>query len=300
LSVQGFPFTTFPTYGAVVAWLNSDVGNHPNAEIIVIGQTYQGNDIVGIHIGADNSKDLVYIHCGIHAREWITVTTCAWIIDNLLNQDPDRATLLSRYQYIVVPVFNVDGYQYSHTNDRLWRKNREPGAGCVGTDINRNYGYGWGGDGSSGQPCSETYRGTAAWSTYEAFAERAFLQPYIDSGRLAIYFDIHSYGGYYMSAWGYTTTLPPDFNRMNAIAQRATDAMWAENGRTYTYGASSRVLYISSGGTVDFTYGSGGVVISYTIEAFGSSFTPPTSWILPIAYEIWAGVKDTCLNDGKA
>jgi len=85
---------------------------------------------------------------------------------------------------------------------------------------------------------------------------------------------------------------------MNVIAQSGSDAIWTVNGRTYAYGASSRVIYISSGGTVDWTYGSGGVVISYTIEVFGSNFTPPTSWILPIATEIWEGVKDTCLHNG--
>ena len=38
-------------------------------------------------------------------------------------------------------------YEYSHTTDRLWRKNRAPNQQmfglCKGVDLNRNFGYKW-------------------------------------------------------------------------------------------------------------------------------------------------------------
>ena len=38
-------------------------------------------------------------------------------------------------------------YEYSHTVDRLWRKNRNPNpltlGLCPGVDLNRNFGYKW-------------------------------------------------------------------------------------------------------------------------------------------------------------
>jgi len=58
-------------------------------------------------------------------------------------------------------------------------------------------------------------------------------------------------------------------------------------------------LYLTSGGTVDWSYGDGGVVQSYTIECFGSSFTPPASWITPMGREVYAGVKDIAVNFGS-
>ena len=37
------------------------------------------------------------------------------------------------------PVLNVDGFVYTHTNSRMWRKTRRPNANsnCIGTDPNR-------------------------------------------------------------------------------------------------------------------------------------------------------------------
>ena len=47
---------------------------------------------------------------------------------------------------------NPDGYVYSHTKDRMWRKTRSSDGsfaatvfGCLGTDPNRNWEYKWGG-----------------------------------------------------------------------------------------------------------------------------------------------------------
>jgi len=295
-------FTDFQTYGTVLDWVNEQISLHPSvARRVIIGRTYLGTDIVGIHLG-DESKPLVYIHCAIHAREWITVSTCCWIIDNLLNTDPDGSHLIDKNQWIIVPVFNIDGYDYTHTNDRLWRKSRSPNSGssCVGTDVNRNYGYGWSGPGSSNNPCSETYHGSAPWSCPEALSERNFLTPYLDSQQLVVYFDIHSYSAYFMSPWGYTTNLPPDYGEMELKMRSANDAIQnAPPGRSYAIGTCGRVLYIMSGGTIDFTYGDGGVINSYLIEVFGNNFTPPTSYIQPIGEEVWAGVKQVVLDSDK-
>lgn len=62
----------------------------------------------------------------------------------------------------MAPLLNPDGYEYSHTNDRMWRKNRSPppsGSSCWGVDLNRNWdviGFGLGV--VSSNPCSETYK----------------------------------------------------------------------------------------------------------------------------------------------
>jgi len=60
-----------------------------------------------------------------------------------------------------VPILNVDGYEYSWTTDRLWRKNRQPTPVpfCTGIDPDRSWGYMWDAPGSeifSSNPCSES------------------------------------------------------------------------------------------------------------------------------------------------
>jgi carboxypeptidase A4 len=88
-------------------------------------------------------------------------------------------TWADKVDFYIVPVLNPDGYEYTHTNDRLWRKNRKnPELGkCAGTDLNRNFGFKWGGLGASKNPCDETYAGSAAFSEPESKA----IQDYVTS-----------------------------------------------------------------------------------------------------------------------
>jgi len=81
------------------------------------------------------------------------------------------SNMLKELKFVIVPVVNPDGYevscnellvkyytfgydspffllffclpQYTWTTNRLWRKNRRPGAGCDGVDLNRNYNDHW-------------------------------------------------------------------------------------------------------------------------------------------------------------
>lgn len=283
-------FDEFRTYAEVSAWLNEQLEAHPNeAKPVLIGRTYQGRDIRGVVLGS--GTPIIYIHCTIHAREWITTSTCCWIIDSLLNTDPDGPSLLNDFTWIIVPIFNADGYEYSHNTQRLWRKNRQPNSGssCIGTDLNRNYRLGFGGGGSSGDPCSDIYRGASAYSSPEVNAEQAYLSSIY--GRLFSYVDIHSYGGQFMSPWGYTTQLPPDYNQMLTVMRSCTDAIYDVNGRSYDYGSSAVVIYIAAGGSDDDAYGTHDVIRSFTIEAWGSSFTPQPSTIPVVGSELYAGFK---------
>ena len=96
----------------------------------------------------------------------------------------------------LVPVLNPDGYEYSRTKDRYWRKNRRKNSGSkcdegilhhgfedaangvmvdsYGVDLNRNFGKEFG-TASSGNPCDDTYRGTEAFSEPESAALRDYI-----------------------------------------------------------------------------------------------------------------------------
>jgi len=289
-------FDDFQYYNTISDWIADQAAAHPDdAQRVSIGNSYNGAPIYALSLGKDNGKPAFVVQCGIHAREWITPSTCCWIIDQLLNKDAEGPQLLADFEWIIIPVLNVDGYSYTHTNDRLWRKNRQPNSAstCIGTDINRNYAFAWSGPGASGNPCAETYYGPAAASCPETVAIQTVLEDYASQNRLASYFDIHAYGALWMSPWGYSNNLPSDYADMNRVMQIAANAVRAVNGRTYTYGSVFRVIYQTSGGSTDYSYGVLDAVQSYAVETFGSSFTPPASWIPTIGAEIWAGVKAT-------
>jgi len=284
-------FTHFPTNQEVITWVNDQIAKNPGlAQSVPIGTSFQNRPINGIRIGRNPSAPIVYIHCTIHAREWITTTTCCLIIEDLLGKD---VALADAYTFIIVPIFNPDGYEYSHRTDRMWRKNRQTNSGstCIGTDLNRNYRVGWGGTGSSGDPCSDIYRGTAAFTAPETDAEENYL---VNLQNVISYVDIHSYGSYFMSPWGYTTALPTDYNEMYRLMELASDAITATNGYSYEIGTSARVIYVAAGGSDDWAYGTTDrqkIIPSYTVEARGTSFIAPTSMIVPVGTEIWNGCK---------
>lgn len=69
----------------------------------------------------------IFIESTIHAREWITAATATYLLNELLNNpnDPRIVELSEKYDWVIVPVLNVDGYEYTHTRviRRIFRKN---------------------------------------------------------------------------------------------------------------------------------------------------------------------------------
>lgn len=67
-------------------------------------------------------------------REWIAVPTVSYIADTLLrgygtSAGSNSTYLLDNYDVIVCPIINVDGYDYTWNEDRMWRKTRSINAG---------------------------------------------------------------------------------------------------------------------------------------------------------------------------
>ena len=83
----------------------------------------------------------------------------------------------------------------------MWRKNRSKNKGskCVGVDINRNYPFHWGGEGSSHDPCSQTYAGPSALSEPESNAVRNLIMD--NRKRMKAYITLHAYGNWWLYPW---------------------------------------------------------------------------------------------------
>ena len=239
----------------------------------------------------------VFFHGLIHAREWISGPAVMYNFEMLLTEALTSATgweRISRFDFNVVPVLNPDGYSYTWTNNRNWRKNRRVVNGTPrGVDLNRNYPIGWGGVGSSGNPSSDTYRGTAPFSEPELAGLRIYLDGRAAATGVAYSLDYHSYGQYVIHPLGYTETQAPDHAALNAVAHVYGNAVEATGGLNYTVGQSSVAQYPAGGTSEDFYYDEynslGGTI---ELRPTGSpGFELPPSQILPTIREHWAGFK---------
>lgn len=105
--------------------------------------------------------------------------------------------------------------------NRLWRKNRSNASYlCSGADINRNYGYRWGGKGVSNNACSDIYCGKNAFSENESTAQKRFFEQTKEKFHAFITF--HSYGQYILYPWGYDVgALPADHQDLDRAGKKA-------------------------------------------------------------------------------
>ena len=55
----------------------------------------------------------------IHAREWIANAVATYQIKELLENDAVDSTYLDNLNIYILPMANPDGYEYSHTTDRV-------------------------------------------------------------------------------------------------------------------------------------------------------------------------------------
>jgi len=302
---QAFSLTQYNTWDDIQEYITLTFPNrHPNhVSVVTVGRSYQGRDIRAVRITSGNTRkdNAIWIQAGIHAREWIAPATSLWIMTHSLQDNAeDWAEIYQNAEVFWIPNLNVDGYYYTMNGDRMWRKTRRPNSGssCVGTDPNRNYPYGWGrNDGSSGQPCSETFRGQGPLSEPEILATTTYLTNLANSHNVVGFMCLHSYSQLWLSPWGYISSATPDATLQNQLGAQATTALRSWFGTNYQYGPISTVLYLASGGSVDWAYGQLGVVYSYTPELRDTGFYGfllPASQITPSGQEtneallVWA------------
>jgi carboxypeptidase T len=233
------------------------------AQTYIIGSTHEGRDIWAVKISDNPAEDedepgALFFGCQ-HAREWIAIEVPLYIAQYLTDNyqtDAEVKHLVDNCQIWIVPLVNPDGYEYSRTVDRMWRKNRrDNGDGTFGVDLNRNWGYMWGGSGSSGNTNNEEYRGPGAFSEPETQAMRDLIL----ANDIQIMLDYHNYGQETYYPWGYTQEPCPDDLPMGAMTSKMRELIKQTSGATYTNWWDSPGSYITSGDSCDWGYGELGI-----------------------------------------
>ncbi|KAK7867254.1 hypothetical protein R5R35_000243 [Gryllus longicercus] len=264
-----------------------------------IGSSYEGRDlpILKISSGGDDTRPIILIDAGIHAREWIAPAMALYIIQQLV-ENPSNADLIANVDWHVIPLLNPDGYEYSRKSSRLWRKTRSKTKrkGCFGVDGNRNFDIHWNGIGGSTDPCSETYVGPRPFSEPETAALRDYVMKQLtkSGSRIKLYLTFHSYASGILYPWGYTWSQAPNANTMKALAQEANLAQKRAGGHDFTVGQTARVFYAAAGGSDDWVASAGRVPLVYTVEmprGGNWGFDLPPSAINRTVSAFWPAVR---------
>ncbi len=291
-------FADFKNLADVNAKLDAVVAAHPaTCSIVTAGTSIQGRTIRGIRISRHPTSTPVpaFVFTATqHAREWAATMTAMWFIERLSADDGTDAritAIVDASEVFVFPVVNPDGYEYSWVTNRMWRKNRRLNSGgAYGVDLNRNWGTGWGGSGSSGTQSSETYRGTAAFSEPESAGFRDFMLPRTN---MAGHIDIHSYSQMFLWPTSYVATLPPDQASFSKVGTAVQTAIKSQYNKTYTIGSSYTTYGPTAGCIEDWTYTVVGN-LGFCVEVRDTGtygFIMPASEIAPNVIENFAGAK---------
>ncbi|ELW64302.1 Carboxypeptidase B [Tupaia chinensis] len=266
----GHSYEKYNKWETIEAWIEQVTADNP--ELIsrqTIGTTFEGRTMHLLKVGkAGSDKPAIFMDCGFHAREWISPAFCQWFVREAVRtygQEIHMTELLDKLDFYVLPVVNIDGYVYTWTKNRMWRKTRstQSGTSCVGTDPNRNFDAGWCEIGASRSPCDETYCGSAAESEKETKALADFIRSNLSS--IKAYLTIHSYSQMMLYPYSYDYKLPANNVELNALAKATVKELASLHGTKYTYGPGATTIYPAAGGSDDWAYDQG-IKYSFTFE----------------------------------
>ena len=250
------------------------------AKVHVIGHSLQGREILALNITKNPKKgrhsrkpEVLYVHT-MHAREWVSPYVGMRIVRHLLENygsDARVTEIVNNISFWSIPVQNPDGYQYTHTDERLWRKNLRDnnGDGVItnadGVDLNRNWGGHWDYDdeGASDNPSSNEYRGTAPFSE----PENAVLRNFIWDHKFKYIISYHTYSNLILYPLGWQVQTPslddPIFVAQSGVDGNASifDRLMNQH---YDPGVSAD-LYTTNGEFTDWVYESLKIP-AYTVE----------------------------------
>lgn len=275
--IPGFP--CYRTVEETYADLSRLAAEHPGlASWTDVGDSWEklhgpgpGYDLYALRLtneASPHAKSVLLVDASIHAREYATAELVSRFAERLVagyGVDADVTWILDHTEVHVIPYLNPDGRKRAEAGV-LWRKNVDDrfctGQPLRGVDLNRNGTYFFGGSGSSGDQCSQVFRGPAPASEPETealldymrqvFADQrgpGLADPAPDSTS-GMYVTVHSFGEViFLPGWG--TGTAPNAEQITTLGRK----LGAVNG----YGTCPAGPDSASGLTHQMAYGELGV-----------------------------------------
>lgn len=134
--INGHPLTFYRYHPSkdIIAYYDYIKRKYPTfVELITLGFTFNSKPLVVVKVSAPkrNTSSIqrpgVFILAGLSAHLWLPVASSLYILDNIVTNMANNDSLgeyIRKYDWFVLSLLNVDGYDYSMAFDRLWRKTR--------------------------------------------------------------------------------------------------------------------------------------------------------------------------------
>lgn len=307
-------FKNYRPLNVIYSWFDLLVDTYPEILTVErIGKTFEGRDIKALrlslhsNIKTDTQIKTVVLTGGIHAREWISVSSTCYVLFSLLQDyDNDNESIvkyLENLDFFFLPIMNPDGYEYTWTHDRLWRKNRQQTyhPKCFGIDIDHSFDYHF----TSGfeSPCSDDYAGEAAFEALESYNWDKYLNETKHTHPIYAYLDLHSYAEEILYPYAYTCELiPRDQENLLELAYGLGQAIRLNSGKYYDVLSACKdkgadlLPSMGAGSALDYMYHNKAfwAFVLKLRDSGTHGFLLPPKYINPVGVEIYAAVKYFC------
>lgn len=307
-----FFFNEYRDLDTIYMWLDLLEKSFPNlVKVEHLGKTFEGRELKALHISGNKpesnpEKKTIVITGGIHAREWISVSTVCWTLHQLLNRYGSfkkETKYLNDLDFLIIPVFNPDGYAYTWSNDRLWRKNRQRThvPQCFGIDIDHSFGFQW--EKAHTHACSEEYSGETPFEAWEAFAWNRYINETKGDYKIYGYIDMHSYSQEILYPYAYSCdALPRDLENLLELSYGLSKAIRSKSGRNYDVISACKdrgsdiFPGLGAGSALDFMYHHRAHwAFQLKLRDTGNhGFLLPPENIKPVGKETYAALKYFC------
>lgn len=303
-------FKAYRDLDSIYAWYDLLVDTYPDIlNVEYIGNTFEGRPMKALRLSVHsesktNSIKTVVITSGIHAREWVSISSSCFILYQLLSDYENGNLAVKRYlehlDFFFMPVMNPDGYEFTWKSERLWRKNRQQtfNPRCSGIDIDHSFGFQF----TSGfeSPCSDDYSGESEFEALESYNWDRYLNETKHDHPIYAYIDLHSYAEEVLYPYAYSCdVLPRDEENLLELAYGLSQAIRLKSGKYYEIvkacedKGADLLPSMGAGSALDYMYHNKAywAFVLKLRDSGTHGFLLPSKYIVPVGKEIYAAVK---------
>lgn len=303
-------FKNYRELETIYSWYDLLVKSYPDIlSIQYIGTTFEGRHMKALRLSVHSNKKsknikTFVITSGIHAREWISVSTSCFILYQLLsdyeNGDLTVRKYLENLDFLFLPVMNPDGYVFTWKHERLWRKNKQQTyhPRCSGIDIDHSFNFHF--DSGLESPCSEDYAGDSPFEALESYNWDKYLNETKHSHPIYAYVDLHSYAEEILYPYAYSCDiLPRDEENLLELAYGLAQSIRLKTGKSYQIikacqdKGADLLPSMGSGSALDYMYHNKAywAIVLKLRDSGTHGFLLPSKYIVPVGTEIYASIK---------